>query len=64
MTSSMAAATVLKLLVCPGDHQYQVVEGSSGDISNPKPGLTKKLISKILGVFAMSDQVPMPRELL
>ena len=59
MTSSMAVATMLEPLVCSGDHQHQVVEGSSGGQlrSVQSQVYPKKLIRKILGGFAMSDQI-------
>lgn len=59
MTSSMAVATMLEPLVCDGRHQHQTVEGSSGGQlrSIQSQVYPKKLIRKILGGFAIGDQV-------
>ena len=59
MTSSLAVATMLEPLICSGDHQHQVVEGSSGGQlrSIQSQVYPKKLIRKILGGFAMTEQV-------
>eukprot|EP00435_Cladocopium_sp_Y103_P051560 s1160_g16.t1 len=59
MTSSVSVATMLEPLVCTGDHEHQVVEGSSGGQlrSIQSQVYPKKLVKKILGGFAMQDQV-------
>lgn len=59
MTSSATVASMLEPLVCSGDHQHQIVEGSSGGQlrSIQSQVYPKKLVRKILGGFAMEDQV-------
>eukprot|EP00435_Cladocopium_sp_Y103_P050503 s1907_g15.t1 len=59
MTSSMTVAAMLEPLICDGSHQHQIVEGSSGGQlrSIQSQVYPKRLIRKILGGFAMGDQV-------
>ena len=59
MTSSMSVASMLEPLVCDGRHEHQIVEGSSGGQlrSVQSQVYPKKLIRKILGGFAMGEQV-------
>eukprot|EP00435_Cladocopium_sp_Y103_P015753 s1700_g3.t2 len=59
MCSSMAVAAMLEPLVCTRDHEHQTVEGASGGQlrSIQSQVYPKKLIRKILGGFAMNDQV-------
>eukprot|EP00435_Cladocopium_sp_Y103_P011900 s3832_g3.t1 len=59
MTSSLSVATMLEPLICTGDHEHQVVEGSSGGQlrSIQSQVYPKKLVRKILGGFAMHEQV-------
>eukprot|EP00435_Cladocopium_sp_Y103_P001390 s2644_g1.t1 len=59
MTSSLTVAAMLEPLVCQGCPQHQVVEGSSqGQLRSIQSQVyPKKLLRKILGGFAMQDQV-------
>ena len=59
MSSSMAIIYMLEPLVCTGDHEHQVVEGSSGGQlrSVQSQVYPPKLIKTILGAFAMEESI-------